>query len=458
MSMLYIPSVVCVAFYFEKRRALATGLAVCGSGVGTFLLAPLYQHLTQIYGWRGAMLLQAGVVLNSAVFGTLIRPLRESSPPLRGAAEARENLPDGRDAEEVEDLLRRGGSEEVSGVLNAADAEEVRDALHSRDGVEVQGLLYDRAAKEVEWSVRACDGEEDLLHTRDDVKRVELTARTEESSKMFIQPDEVLAYRDDSLRSFHDAETLNIELKLFDGDRSSVSKSRDKRDVECPRSSDGRTTDRTWMSYPDISIQLKATPSQKCRSLRSLSAREFPPGADTDDYSLTSGSLLEIPALLVRGNAPHDGGTVARASNDSVGTRARNLLDYPLSIFDVSLLTNAIFLLFTASNVLTNVGYNVPYVYLPHVAVERGYAPAEGARLLSIVGIVNTVARVAVGLLSDRLSCVRRLWLYSTFLVFCGAAAVGTVFCYSYASLCVVAGLYGLFFGRYRIGGRTYRD
>ncbi|KFM70019.1 Monocarboxylate transporter 9, partial [Stegodyphus mimosarum] len=72
---IYLPAIVTVGFYFERRRALATGLAVCGSGVGTFLMAPFVQFLLSHYDWRGTMLILAGVVLNCAIFGSLFRPL-----------------------------------------------------------------------------------------------------------------------------------------------------------------------------------------------------------------------------------------------------------------------------------------------------------------------------------------------------------------------------------------------
>ena len=70
-----MPSIVCVAQYFEKRRSFATGLAVCGSGVGTFVMAPVTEKLLQIYGWRGAMLIISAVVLNVTVCGTVFRSL-----------------------------------------------------------------------------------------------------------------------------------------------------------------------------------------------------------------------------------------------------------------------------------------------------------------------------------------------------------------------------------------------
>ena len=75
LGLVYLPAVVAVGYYFEKRRALATGISVCGSGVGTFLFAPLATWLIDVYGWRGANLIFAGLCLNCAVFGALMRPL-----------------------------------------------------------------------------------------------------------------------------------------------------------------------------------------------------------------------------------------------------------------------------------------------------------------------------------------------------------------------------------------------
>ncbi|CAG5135345.1 unnamed protein product [Candidula unifasciata] len=75
-SFCYITSVVVVAFYFDKRRALATGLAVCGTGVGTFTFAPLMDYLIVEFGWRGMFIVMAGISLNLIVCGMLFRPLQ----------------------------------------------------------------------------------------------------------------------------------------------------------------------------------------------------------------------------------------------------------------------------------------------------------------------------------------------------------------------------------------------
>lgn len=81
---MYLPSIVMVGFYFEKRRAFATGIAVCGSGIGAFVFAPLCDRLLATYGWKGATWIIAGIVLNGVVVGALFRPLADgqrSRPP-----------------------------------------------------------------------------------------------------------------------------------------------------------------------------------------------------------------------------------------------------------------------------------------------------------------------------------------------------------------------------------------
>ena len=72
---MYLPAIVCVNYYFEKYRSLAIGIAVCGSGVGTFTLAPFNQFLIDQFGWRGGFLIKAAIVLNGCVIGMLMRPV-----------------------------------------------------------------------------------------------------------------------------------------------------------------------------------------------------------------------------------------------------------------------------------------------------------------------------------------------------------------------------------------------
>ena len=54
-GLMYIPSVVVSAPWFTHNRSLAIGICLCGSGFGTFTLAPLSQFILDTLGWRWVM-------------------------------------------------------------------------------------------------------------------------------------------------------------------------------------------------------------------------------------------------------------------------------------------------------------------------------------------------------------------------------------------------------------------
>lgn len=77
---MYLPSIVMVGHYFDKKRALATGIAVCGSGTGTFVFAPLGSYLVSEYGWKGCNIIMGAIILNGVAFGAIYRPLEDNAP------------------------------------------------------------------------------------------------------------------------------------------------------------------------------------------------------------------------------------------------------------------------------------------------------------------------------------------------------------------------------------------
>ncbi|KAI8498998.1 hypothetical protein Bbelb_234510 [Branchiostoma belcheri] len=74
-SLMYSPSLAMTGRYFDKRHATANGIGVCGTGIGIFAFPPLYQFLIDEFGWRGALLIVAGIPLNGCVCGALMRPI-----------------------------------------------------------------------------------------------------------------------------------------------------------------------------------------------------------------------------------------------------------------------------------------------------------------------------------------------------------------------------------------------
>jgi len=81
LGLMYVPAVVAVGHYFDKRRALATGIAVCGSGAGTFVLAPLANFLVEKLEVMGAIRVFAGLCLACVLCGLTMKPLPQRPEP-----------------------------------------------------------------------------------------------------------------------------------------------------------------------------------------------------------------------------------------------------------------------------------------------------------------------------------------------------------------------------------------
>lgn len=71
--LLYVPSHTMSGLYYDKHRSLATGVATAGSGLGGIVFPNMVQYLIDEYGWRGSLLLVAGINLNTFVFSALLR-------------------------------------------------------------------------------------------------------------------------------------------------------------------------------------------------------------------------------------------------------------------------------------------------------------------------------------------------------------------------------------------------
>lgn len=65
--MIYAPAIIIIGYYFEKYRALATGIAVCGSSVGVLVFSRGLASFLDAYGWQWTFRLEAAIVLLSSL-------------------------------------------------------------------------------------------------------------------------------------------------------------------------------------------------------------------------------------------------------------------------------------------------------------------------------------------------------------------------------------------------------
>lgn len=75
LAMVYVSSLFIVTIYFDRRRGLATGLAVTGSAIGALVFPPLIEWLDEMYAWRGSILVAGSICLHIVPAGMLYRPL-----------------------------------------------------------------------------------------------------------------------------------------------------------------------------------------------------------------------------------------------------------------------------------------------------------------------------------------------------------------------------------------------
>ncbi|KAJ2953818.1 hypothetical protein O0L34_g1446 [Tuta absoluta] len=139
-GLIYLPAIVSVTVWFERYRSLATGIAVCGSGLGTFLFAPITKILINEYGWRGAMAIYGAFILNCVPLGLMFREVPE--PPRTPASEPM--IPKSKSplkrSQSTEQVIRANGKANESDVarmtlsLTALNKPSEKLHRHSRHG------------------------------------------------------------------------------------------------------------------------------------------------------------------------------------------------------------------------------------------------------------------------------------------------------------------------------------
>lgn len=408
---MYMPAIVSVGYYFETKRAFATGIAVSGSGIGTFVMAPLAKALLNTYDWKGATLIFAGIVLNGVVFGALIRPL-EVKPP----------------KEEPKPLLMRMWEDKqirvrAFTVHDGYDECQVQSPLliktqpHAHNsgdsGFRSRGSCPSNKAEKLSGS------ESNVQHA--DKMKVESPPKT-----FPILPPSVAALRQErelsSSTGAIDNNNHNLQVPSF---RERV------QSLGHPRMRNSQILHKG--SSRDIRQEYKR-PMYRKDIFYSGSVMNLPQFRRTKNMNDYLTSITAIPRVAPENEAPKQG-WMEKVLGPEMGTILEEMLD-------VSLLKNPVFILICVANILAFLGFFIPFVYTTARAIEIGISSEKAALLLSIIGIANTGSRVVAGWVSDRPG-VNPLWINNCCLLVSG---VITMFVPLYPSFWMLA-IYCFVFG-----------
>ncbi|XP_018570450.1 monocarboxylate transporter 12 [Anoplophora glabripennis] len=421
LSLCYVASVVIVAYYFDKKRSFATGLAVCGSGIGTFIFAPLIQLLLDEYGWRGTTLILAGLFLNLVVCGALMRDLPWTSEKQKSLAKERKR---------TRNMKRKnkGSSADSFSVSNSTNTASVLQPImesHKEDETEE---LSDRLCSSlVNLPTYLKNGEKIPLEV------LELLATHKNVYNMLlVNYPSLLA----PSRSFSDPSKLH-ESHMSSKHAHTQLQLSSPNNVTPQNPQEGYL----WLNNNQLETSRghhhKKVPPAYLRDLR------------IHRLSVTyRGAMLNINRYRLRASSCPDiyRNSMTTIAKEKVQWYAGlwDFWDLLVDMFDFSHFADPKFFVFAVSNFLLYTWYDVPYVYLTDYAINNGVTKDAASILISIIGIINMIGEIILGWAGDR-AWANASVIYAACMGLCGGIIALVPLITDYKLLSAVSGAFGFF-------------
>lgn len=428
-GLIYVPSVITTGFYFERWRALATGIAVCGSGIGTFLIAPLTTYLKDQYGWRGAVLIQAGLILNCAIFGALFRPLKPTKITVKSEdVDANEDhIPDNQETihsingvpllvriKIARDELKKNDSS--LSLDNEVEVTAGPPTIHTNTWLKVNNNIMYPTAAEVfnasNCSINKIMNSNHSVHTmqqnnKNKNGRFDVITYSEKRRSAQLYPeklanededDQLNEYSlDDALLSKHltgnarRASRLAAAAAILEGvRRNSISlryHTRARTTSESSHRSSIRSRRNTMSKVETGGVR----PLYRDDIFFAASLNRLPrysTHVDTLDYTM---SVTHLPTL----------NDVLEEEENKCALCPEAVRRTLATMLDITLLQSPTFLLLCVGGFITMMGFFVPFMYLKARAEKEGMDTTWSVWLLSTIGITNTLGRVTCGVITS---------------------------------------------------------
>ncbi|CAH0720127.1 unnamed protein product, partial [Brenthis ino] len=390
--MIYMPAVLTVGFYFERWRALATGLALCGSGVGTFVFAPLTNILIKRVGWRVTLVIHAGFVLLCIIFGAMFRPINP----------VRVTLAD----EQEEDTTRR--HEEAVEKLNSML--KLHNKLDSGISMPPEMRFTNKVSPHTWMGVA--------------------------NNTRYPTAEEIFKGSNSHLtrRSSATASTLKNQNKPFHFIATPVAENDEQEDSNSNN------------AEPLIAESVKVVTNNNRRSNVDLVARPF-----YRDDIFFGGSLARLPQYTSRTSLGYHLHVThvptQEEKREEISGKCKLCPEAVkralATMLDVSLFRSPTFVILAISGFFTMLGFFVPFMYVKERAELNGVSESSSLMLVSAIAVTNIVGRIACGLVSS-MPKVSPLWLNNIALSAGGIATIMSGLSYHDVFQFSYCGVFGL--------------
>ncbi|XP_041373323.1 monocarboxylate transporter 4-like [Gigantopelta aegis] len=489
-GMIYLPAIVTVGYWFDKKRGFATGIAVCGSGIGTFIFAPLGEYLLEEYGWKGCNVLMAGIILNCVVCGAVFRPLDKKKPR--------------RDYHE-EIVVQRGS------IMKALIEEKKRQRTISNGSLDNCIITKDNRLIKIDPALFECRGGRHNSFIAKFKESLGFSTKSLNNSKQsLVIPHIVISPSNGSSSTVNSSPIYKPSVKSSTQTMMTLSSTNDKCST-LPNGAGLHNIGLQNIGLPNREIQNGGLQNghvpllnesgeqvQKARSLNtlpqgdpwlrlsqenSLNTRSFscqgvhhingvgpPTGAGASVISIQVVPTDSRSSMRQR----HRAGGSSRSLYSTMGTRSmpasivgasvmcipqydasvesleleRNrstivkVLLFLKDMFDFRLIKSPMFALLLFASILSMLGFFIPFVFIGIKADEIGIGGTHSAFLLSIIGTTNTIGRIICGWIADR-PWADPLVLNNLALVAAGVFTMLCPFCETFLSLALYAAAFG---------------
>jgi len=452
-GMMYLPAIVVVGFYFEEKRAFATGIVTSGSGVGTFVFAPLTQWLLDGKNWEDTLLVFSEISLQCVVMGALMRPLEAPSKKeikerrkkniLKRLKELNSKSGDGAEEEAValNDLVEEGGKK-----VQLAEARRSGNDIHlaamaaSQKKKESQELSSPPSDLQVPTLVvTECEAFSNSNSAGD--------VRGKKKAPAAIHPVRKKSVLDGFLSRRENGAMAAPNTVARDMNVMAERKGHDE-DVNIPENRLMMATD-PKRAASDIFEAAQIAKRRKVK--KELKELYVKPMYRQDIFY--SGSMLHIPQYQSTPDVRTYVASITDVPDEDEKsikeTKCRcipkEMRDALFSMMDFTLLLNPVFLLIAFANMLGMIGYWMPFMFLVDRTIkEADVEESSAAFLISIIGITNTIGRFLVGWITDKFKLQPMNVNVSTLMI-AGIATIAVPFTHSYELAVSYAAIAGFF-------------
>ncbi|RWS29010.1 Monocarboxylate transporter 14-like protein, partial [Leptotrombidium deliense] len=446
-GLIYLPAIVSVGYYFTEKRAFATGIAVCGSGVGAFLFAPFCQYLLETFHWQGSLLILSAIAFNAAVFGALMRPLVVK--PVAFNEQCSVNAVNFASEENEKYLSQMNREPGVQSTTHLTDLSHSTLPIASFN----ENSSYISNGEKFNIKLQTCYSLLNITHNSGDNQyRNKLRSS---SHVLEVQSQSLL----DTGRRYAGQRTVSeCYPSSMPSNYAIMSSSPSMQKMSISQSLIVPPFSKKDILYSRSSLHLDAKCNgERRQSLIAISTKDiFEKTNKEETNQLKKTSFIEKLRKLFKKKQ-------SESACDMDQCMSSNVLS---EMLDTSLIIeSSAFRLLAISNILGMIAFYIPFVYITqHVTIAvkvceildgDGYVSRErAALLLSCIGVTNILGRLLFGWVSDKItryssqvngrSCLNALFINNCCLAAAGLVIMCVPFCYTYSAIFAVCGVFGL--------------